>query len=99
MTVAFSPALLPPPSPGMAGSLVLACLGGPAIGLGVGLAGHGILAGLLAAWLSAIALTVAIPAACLLLGRAPASAEADLAAWGADLEDERRTHRPARRAG
>ena len=73
----------------MLAPLALGYIGGAAIGVGIAVAGHGLLAAFAAAWLSAIVLTVAIPAALLARPRrAPAAAPADLAAWQTDLGEE-----------
>ncbi len=84
---------------GVLGPLVLAYLGGVAIGAGVVAAGAGLLAGFVTGWLSAIVLTVAIPALGYWLRRAPARAAdpADLNAWDADLRDELEARRASRR--
>lgn len=83
----FAPAR---PAGGVLAPLVWAHLGGAGVGLAAGIAGQGLLVSLLLAWLAAIALTVAVPAAMLLLLRdAGAGVEAELAAWDADLAEER----------
>ncbi|SFH82243.1 hypothetical protein [Albimonas pacifica] len=98
--VSAHPASGLPAAPGGAlGAIVLACLAGAAIGGGVAVAGHGLLAAFVAAWLSAIVGTVAIPALGLMLRRAPARAAvpADLDAWDADLRQELEAVRASRR--
>ncbi|WP_339949894.1 hypothetical protein [uncultured Albimonas sp.] len=90
---------LPGLSGGMLAPLALGYIGGAAIGVGIAVAGHGLLAAFAAAWLSAIVLTVAIPAALLARPRrAPAAAPADLAAWQTDLAEELKAERAARGA-
>ena len=105
MTVASFSAAYPaddrrPAAPGgVLGPLVLAYLVGGGLGAGIVFAGHGLLAGFVAAWLSAIVLTVTVPALALL--RRPAgsreAAQADLEAWEADLGAELEAVRASRR--